>query len=189
MASGNELIGRDSELSRLRGLVDPPLADSQVLVVLGEAGMGKTVLLACAERQARSAGLRVLSAVGRKSEQDLAFAGLHQLLRPVLDRLAALPDRQAKALLGALALSPDPVAPDALVTGLAVLTLLSLLAEDSRLLVLIDDTQWVDPASLDALALPHGGWNPDGWRCCWPHEAQPRPQGSSPATRNCGWNR
>jgi len=189
LASGNELIGRDSELSRLRGLVDPPLADSQVLVVLGEAGMGKTVLLACAERQARSAGLRVLSAVGRKSEQDLAFAGLHQLLRPVLDRLAALPDRQAKALLGALALSPDPVAPDALVTGLAVLTLLSLLAEDSRLLVLIDDTQWVDPASLDALALPHGGWNPDGWRCCWPHEAQPRPQGSSPATRNCGWNR
>ena len=123
-----------------------------MLVLLGEAGMGKTVLLAQAERQARSAGLRVLSAAGRNSEHDLAFAGLHQLLRPVLDRVAALPDRQAKALLGALALSPDPVAPDALLTGLAVLTLLSLLAQDSPLLVLIDDGQWVDPASLDALA-------------------------------------
>jgi DNA-binding CsgD family transcriptional regulator len=152
LASGSELIGRDSELSRLRGLVDPPPADSRVLVLLGEAGLGKTVLLADAERQARSAGLRVLSAAGRESERDLAFAGLHQLLRPVLDRVAALPDRQARALIGALALSPDPVAPDALLTGLAVLTLLSLLAQDSPLLVLVDDAQWVDPASLDALA-------------------------------------
>jgi DNA-binding CsgD family transcriptional regulator len=152
LASGSELIGRGSELSRLRGLVDPPPADSRVLVLLGEAGMGKTVLLAQAERQARSAGLRVLSAAGRESEQDLAFAGLHQLLRPVLDRVGALPDRQVNALLGALALSPDPVAPDALLTGLAVLTLLSLLAEDGPLLVLIDDGQWVDPASVDALA-------------------------------------
>jgi predicted ATPase len=123
-----------------------------VLVLLGEAGMGKTVLLADAERQARSAGLRVLSAAGRESERDLAFAGLHQLLRPVLDRVAALPDRQANALLGALGLSPDPVTPDPLLTGLAVLTLLSLLAEDGPLLVLIDDAQWLDRASLDALA-------------------------------------
>ncbi len=152
MASGSEVIGRDSELSRLRGLVDPPPADSRVLVLLGEAGMGKTVLLADADRQARSAGLRVLSAAGRESERDLAFAGLHLLLRPVLDRVAALPDRQVNALLGALALSPDPVAPDPLLTGLAVLTLLSLLAEDGPLLVLIDDAQWLDRASLDALA-------------------------------------
>ncbi len=152
MASGSEVIGRDSELSRLRGLVDPPPADSRVLVLLGEAGMGKTVLLADAERQAGSAGLRVLSAAGRESERDLAFAGLHLLLRPVLDRVAALPDRQVNALLGALALSPDPVAPDPLLTGLAVLTLLSLLAEDGPLLVLIDDAQWLDRASLDALA-------------------------------------
>jgi hypothetical protein len=152
LASGSELIGRDTELSRLRGFVDPPLPDTRVLVLLGEAGMGKTVLLADAEQQARSAGLRVLSAAGRESEQDLAFAGLHQLLRPVLDRVADLPDRQAKALLGALALSPDPVAPDPLLTGLAVLTLLSVLAEDGPVLVLIDDGQWVDPASVDALA-------------------------------------
>jgi len=66
--------------------------------------------------------------------------------------LAALPARQAKALLAALALSSDPVEPDALLTGLAVLTTLSLLAEDGPLLIVVDDAQWVDRASLDALA-------------------------------------
>ncbi len=103
MASENTgLIGRDSELSRLRGLVAPPPPESRVLMLLGDAGMGKTVLLAEAVRQARSAGLRVLQVTGRESEQDLAFAGLHQLLRPVLDRVADLPGRPAEALLGAL---------------------------------------------------------------------------------------
>ncbi len=152
MASDNDLIGRDSELSRLRGLVDPPLAESRVLVLLGDLGMGKTVLLAEAARQARSAGLRVLSVTGRESEKDLAFAGLHQLLRPVLDRVAELPDRQCKALLGAFALSADPVPPDALLTGTAVLTLLSSLSEDHPLLVIADDAQWLDRGSLDTLA-------------------------------------
>ncbi len=70
-----------------------------MLVLLGEAGSGKTVLLADATRQARMSGMRVLSVTGRESEANLAFAGLHQLLRPVLDRVANLPDRQAKALL------------------------------------------------------------------------------------------
>ncbi len=152
MATGGKLIGRDRELSRLRRLVDPPPADSQVLVLLGDAGMGKTVLLAEVERQARSAGVRVLSVAGRESEQHLAFAGLHQLLRPVLDRVVELPDRQAKALLGAFALSDDPVPPDALVTGLAVLTLLSDLSEDRPLLATADDAQWLDRGSLDALS-------------------------------------
>jgi len=67
LANGSDLIGRDSELSRLRGLVDPPPAESRVLVLLGDPGMGKTVLLAEAARQARSAGLRVLSVTGRES--------------------------------------------------------------------------------------------------------------------------
>ena len=152
MDADGQLIGRDSELSRLRRLVDPPPTDSQVLMVLGEAGIGKTVLLTCAERQARSAGMRVLSAVGRESAQDLAFAGLHQLLWPVMARVADLPGRQAKALLGAFALAEDPVPPDPVITGIAVLTLLSELSEDGPLLLMADDAQWLDRASLDTLA-------------------------------------
>jgi len=146
------LIGRDSELSRLRGLVDSPPAERQMLVLLGEAGMGKTVLLAEAERRARSAGMQLLQVTGRESERDLPFAGLHQMLRPALDRVADLPDRQAKALLGTFALSADPVPPDALLTGLAVLTVLSRLSEDRPLLVIADDAQWLDYGSLDTLA-------------------------------------
>jgi DNA-binding CsgD family transcriptional regulator/tetratricopeptide (TPR) repeat protein len=144
------LIGRDGELSRLSRLVDPPPTASHVQVLLGEPGMGKTVLLAEATR--RAAGLRVLAVTGRESERDLAFAGLHQLLRPVLDRVPDLPERQAQALLGAFALAPDPVPPDALLTGIAVLTLLSGVAQDGPVLVAVDDAQWLDRASLDTLA-------------------------------------
>ena len=123
-----------------------------MLLLLGDPGVGKTALLAEAAREARSAGIRVLAAAGRESEQDLAFAGLHQLLRPVLDRVAGLPARQAEALRGAFALSEHPVPPDALLTGIAVLTLLSALSDDGPLLVAADDAQWLDRASLDALA-------------------------------------
>jgi DNA-binding CsgD family transcriptional regulator len=146
------LVGREEELSRLRELVAPPYPGSRVLLLLGDPGAGKTVLLAEAAREARSAGMRVLAAAGRESEQDLAFAGLHQLLRPVLDRVAGLPPRQNQALRGAFAMSGDPVPPDALLTGIAVLTLLSGLSDDSPLLVAVDDVQWLDRASLDALA-------------------------------------
>ena len=146
------LVGREEELSRLRDLVASPYTESRVLLLLGDPGMGKTVLLTEAARGARSAGMRVLSAAGRESEQNLAFAGLHQLLRPVLDRVDSLPALQAEALRGAFAISEDPVPPDALLTGIAVLTLLSGLSEQSPLLVVTDDAQWLDPASLDALA-------------------------------------
>ena len=139
-------------LARLRGLVDPVPPAGQVLVVTGEAGMGKTVLLADAAGRARSAGTRVLSITGRESESKLAFAGLHQLLRPVLSSAAGLPGRQAQALQGALGLAPDPVAPDPLLTGVAVLTLLSDLSERAPLLVVVDDAHWLDRSSLDVLA-------------------------------------
>jgi DNA-binding CsgD family transcriptional regulator len=146
------LIGRDRELAGLSHLVDEPPATSRVQVLLGEPGVGKTALLAELTRRARSTGLQVLSVTGRVSERDLAFAGLHQLLRPVVDRLPALPGRQAKALLSAFALTDDPVPPDALLTGIAVLTLLSAVADESPLLVVVDDGQWLDGASLDSLA-------------------------------------
>ena len=146
------IIGRDAALARLRTLVDPVPQASQVLVVTGEAGMGKTALLADAVDRARSAGMRVLSVTGRESESRLAFAGLHQLLRPALSGVADLPGRQAQALLGALGLAADPGAADPLLTGVAVLTLLSDLSERSPVLVVADDAHWLDRSSLDALA-------------------------------------
>jgi DNA-binding CsgD family transcriptional regulator len=146
------LIGREAGLARLRGLVDQVPQASQVLLVTGEAGMGKTVLLADAAGRARSAGIRVLSVTGRESESNLAFAGLHQLLRPVLSSAASLPGRQAQALTGALGQAAGPVAPDPLLTAVAVLTLLSDLSEHSPVLVVADDAHWLDRSSLDALA-------------------------------------
>jgi DNA-binding CsgD family transcriptional regulator len=146
------IIGREAGLARLRGLVDRVPLAGQVLLVTGSAGMGKTVLLADTARRARSAGIRVLSVTGRESESRLAFAGLHQLLRPVLSGVAGLPARQAQALTGALGLAADPAAPDPLLTGVAVLTLLSDLSGRSPVLVVADDAQWLDRSSLDALA-------------------------------------
>jgi len=146
------IIGREAGLARLRALVDPVPQASQVLLVTGEAGMGKSVLLADTAERARAAGVRVLSVTGRESESKLAFAGLHQLLRPVLSGAVGLPGRQAQALLSALGLAADPGAPDPLLTGVAVLTLLSDLSEHSPVLVAADDAHWLDRSSLDALA-------------------------------------
>ena len=146
------VIGREAEVARLRGLVDPVPRASQVLLVVGEAGMGKSVLLAGAAERARAAGMRVLSVTGRESESRLAFAGLHQLLRPVLSSAAGLPGRQARALLGALGLDAEPAAPDPFLTGVAVLTLLSDLSERSPAFLVVDDAHWLDRSSLEALA-------------------------------------
>jgi DNA-binding CsgD family transcriptional regulator/tetratricopeptide (TPR) repeat protein len=146
------LIGRNAELSRLTELVTPPYPESNVLTLLGDPGMGKTALVSLATSTAKKAAVHVLAASGLESEQDLPFAGLHQLLRPVLARVASLPNRQAQALRGAFALSDDFVEPDAFLTGIAVLSLLSQLSEHDELLVVIDDVQWMDRASLEALA-------------------------------------
>ncbi|MEV5533824.1 AAA family ATPase [Streptomyces prunicolor] len=146
------LVGRREELSLLRELIAPPHKESHVLLLLGDPGLGKTVLLAEAAREAGAAGMRVLATTGSESERDLAFAGLHQLLRPVLDRVPSLPTRQAEALRGAFGLTDEPAPPDALLTGIAVLTLLSELSDEQPLLVAADDAQWLDGASLDALA-------------------------------------
>src|ERR1700678_2743250 len=146
------LIGRDAEIARLRGLVEPVPGHSQVLVVVGEAGIGKSALIADTARQARSAGMRVLSVSGRETETALGFAGLHQLLRPLLDRVNRLPDRQAGALLGTLGLVEAPSGPSRLLIGIAVLTLLSDVAEETPLLLVVEDAHWLDRSSLDALA-------------------------------------
>src|SRR5439155_21778524 len=122
---------------------------SGALVVHGEPGIGKTVLLEYAIDSASD--LRVLRAVGVESELQLAFAALHQLCAPLLDRLERLPGPQRDALNTVFGLSAG-AAPDRLLVGLASLSLLSDVAEERPLLCGIDDAQWLDRASAQALA-------------------------------------
>ncbi|MGW0275245.1 AAA family ATPase [Streptomyces sp. NPDC003006] len=127
---------------------------SAALVVRGEAGIGKSELLTHAVAAARAGGLRVLRATGTDSESELPFAGLHLLLGRAADRVAELPERQARALGGALGLSDAAVGTgggDRFLTGLAVLTLLADLAEEQPLLCVVDDAHWLDKASAEAL--------------------------------------
>src|SRR3954453_9412832 len=121
---------------------------SGALVVRGEPGVGKSALLGHAIEQAT--GVRVLRAGGIEAESELAFAALHQLVRPVLDRLERLADPQATALAGALGLSPVSVE-DRFLIGVAVLSLLAEAAEEEPLVCVVDDAQWLDRPSADAL--------------------------------------
>ena len=122
--------------------------ESRVLVLRGEAGVGKTALLDHLARHA--SGCQVARAAGVQSEMELAFAGLHQLCAPILKRLARLPAPQRDALQTAFGLSAGP-APDRFLVGLAVLSLLSEVAGDRPLICLVDDQQWLDGASAQAL--------------------------------------
>ena len=122
---------------------------SGVLVVRGEAGVGKTALLDYAVESA--ADLRVVRAGGVESEMELAFAAMHQLFAPLLDRLDRLPDPQRDALETVFGLNVGPP-PDRFLVGLAVLTLVSDVAEDRPLVCVVDDAQWLDRASAQTLA-------------------------------------
>src|SRR5918996_6479579 len=117
---------------------------SAVLVVRGEAGIGKTALLRHAARQA--SGFRGAQGTGVEAEMELPFAGIHQLGAPLLDHLDALPQAQQDALNVALGLASGDV-PDRFLVGLAVLGLLSAAAEKRPLLCLVEDAQWLDAAS------------------------------------------
>jgi hypothetical protein len=117
-------------------------------VVRGEAGVGKTALLDYLAEQAT--GSRVAHASGVESEMELAYAGVHQLLTPMLDRLERLPGPQREALRTAFSLSAGP-APDRFLVGLATLSLLADAAEEHPLLCLVDDAQWLDRASAQVL--------------------------------------
>ncbi|WP_219508678.1 AAA family ATPase [Nonomuraea ceibae] len=141
------LYGRAAEEEQLRRLLTEAGAGaSAALVLTGEAGIGKTALL---DHLASGAG-RVLRTTGIESENELPFAALHQLLRPALDHLDLLPGPQAEALRAAFGMTAA-TGRDRFLIGLAVLTLLSEHAGEQALLCLVDDAQWVDQASLDAL--------------------------------------
>jgi DNA-binding CsgD family transcriptional regulator/tetratricopeptide (TPR) repeat protein len=124
--------------------------EGRVLVVRGDPGVGKTVLLEYLAGQAADSGCRVARAVGVQSEMELAFAGLHQLCAPMLSRAERLPAPQREALRTAFGLAAGPP-PDRFFVGLAVLGLLSEGAGDRPLICVVDDEQWLDRASAQAL--------------------------------------
>jgi DNA-binding CsgD family transcriptional regulator len=143
LASG--FLDRTSEREVIhRLLAQAREGQSAVLVIRGEAGIGKTALLRYAARQA--SGFRVAQVAGVEAEMELPFAGIHQLCAPMLDQLDALPQPQQDALNVALGLASGQV-PDRFLVGLAVLGLLAAAAEERPLLCLVEDGQWLDAAS------------------------------------------
>ncbi len=144
------LVGRRNEREVLDRLVAGVLAgQSRVLVLRGEAGVGKTALLDCLT--ASAAGCRIVRASGVESEMELAFAGLHALCAPMLGRLQHLPDPQRDALGTAFGLSTG-APPDRFLVGLAVLSLLADIADEQPLICIVDDAQWLDQVSAQTLA-------------------------------------
>jgi DNA-binding CsgD family transcriptional regulator len=144
-----QLKGRRAELGLLDGLIEAVRAgESRVLVVRGEPGVGKTALLD--HLAVRASGCRVARAAGVQSEMELAFAGLHQLCAPMLDHLQAIPAPQRDAARIAFGLSAG-TAPDRFLVALAVLSLLSQVAGECPLFCVVDDEQWLDQASAQAL--------------------------------------
>src|SRR3954464_15559064 len=143
------LLGRRRECEALDRLVATVRAGrSAVLVIRGEAGVGKSALLTYLVE--RASGCRIARAAGVHSEMELAFAGLHQLCAPMLDRVDRLPQPQRDALATAFGLAHGD-APDRFFVGLAVLSLLSEAAVDQPLVCLVDDAQWLDRASAQTL--------------------------------------
>ncbi|WP_433364118.1 ATP-binding protein [Actinoplanes sp. CA-142083] len=164
--SGEALYGRDAELRQLsafvrsgrdrggrdRGGRDRGGRDrGGALVVRGEAGIGKSTLLSEARRIATGDGLLVLSAAGVEAESRLPFAGLHNLLRPVLGRTRALPAPQRDAMMAAFGMT-GAATPDLFLVALAALNLLADTGPEPATLLLVEDAHWLDPASADVLA-------------------------------------
>lgn len=144
-----ELRGRDRECETLRELLAMARSgSSRVLVLRGEAGVGKTALLQYLS--ARADGFRVTRVSGIESDMELAFAGLHQVCLPLLDRVGELPAPQREALEVAFGLGVGPT-PDRFLVGLAVLSLIASAADDQPVLCVIDDVQWLDEVSVQTL--------------------------------------
>jgi DNA-binding CsgD family transcriptional regulator len=145
------LLGRAAEIGLLVSLLDGIGTGGGALVLYGEPGIGKSRLLSVAADLARQRGFTVLSTTGVQSEAHLAFAGLHQLLRPVRRHSVKLPATQRAVLDAAFGLSQEP-APERFQIAMAVLDLLGEVATEAPLLILAEDAQWLDRPSTDVLA-------------------------------------
>lgn len=142
------MVGRKDERARLKALLDAAREGrSGALLLYGPPGIGKTELLRYAIEQAE--GFQLLRARGMESESDIPFAGLGELVTPLLGHLDEIPGVQATALRGALALGPATPA-DRFTVPAALLSLLARAADERPVLAVIDDTQWLDEPSLEA---------------------------------------
>jgi len=146
-----DLIGREAESELIAAVVDRLPAGGGALVLRGEPGIGKSALLHLARERAEAAGGRTLTTVGVESEAEFAFAGLHQLLHPVLGHAARLPAAQRRALGAALGASEE-VEPDSFRVALATFQLLCEAAETGPIVLIVDDAHWLDRPTLGALA-------------------------------------
>ena len=143
------LLGRVQERREIElALARARSGESAVLAFIGEPGIGKTALLHLVGE--RAAGMRLLRARGIQSEAQIPFASLLELVRPALAMIERIPEPQAVALEGALALRPSP-AQERFAVGAATLSLLAAYAEQGPVAVLVDDAQWLDQSSAQAL--------------------------------------
>lgn len=146
------LVGRAADIATIDLLLADVPQRGGALVLSGDAGIGKSALLQWAREMAGSKGFSVLAATGVQSEANLPYAGLHQLLRPLIDAVGQLPAqlRDAVLALAAFGMRDSEVA-DRFLTALAALELLADAAHGRKLLVIIDDAQWLDTPTVEAL--------------------------------------
>ena len=148
--AASQLIGRDVEAARVDAMLERLAEGGAALLVSGEAGVGKSALLDYARARADGLGLRALSCMGVESEAELAFAGLHQLLVPVLELVELLPAPQRRALEVAFGIASGPE-PDVFLVALAAYQLVCDAAEERPLVILADDGHWLDRSTLRVL--------------------------------------
>src|SRR5216683_1727383 len=149
--AGPELIEREQESAVLDGLVDGLRDGGGAVVVRGEPGIGKSALLQRVRRRAEAQGVRPLITVGVESEAEFAFAGLHQLLRPVIGALAQVLESQRQTLEAALGLGVD-LKPDSFRVAVAAFQLICEVADSVPVVLIVDDAQWLDRSTLGVIA-------------------------------------
>ncbi|MFI0788903.1 AAA family ATPase [Streptomyces lydicus] len=152
--SGSKLFGRDEELATVDAVVDGLPERGSALLIQGAPGIGKSALLDHAVTRARNSGFTVLKASGVQAETHLPFAGLHQLTHTMTDRVPRLPPVQADALLGAFGMAEPSFsasAPQFFMIALATLSLLGEASAEAPVLLVVDDSQWLDRPTLDVL--------------------------------------
>src|SRR5438128_660963 len=145
-----DLIGREAECELLDELIDGLPNAGGALIVRGEAGIGKSALLQRARERVRAIGGRVLSTVGVESEAELAFAGLHQLLHPIIGLTEGLSEAQRRAMNAVFGVSGE-LEPDPFRVALAAFQLVCDAADSGPVGLIVDDAQWLDQSSIGAL--------------------------------------